>query len=66
MKFWDRVLTVFGPGNLVAMGEGGLALVAIRKQDVVGLVCLGPCLNVLTRLIDAGAAPDQKGDGAHG
>lgn len=55
MRFWDAVKTMYGPGHVVAAAEGGLALVAIRKEDVRGgLVCTGPCVNVLTRLAQAG------------
>jgi len=52
MKFWDRVLTVYGPGNVLAAMADGLALVAIRRADVQGgLVCTGPCINVAARVI---------------
>ena len=61
MKFWDRVLTVYGPGHLLAATADGLALVAIRRVDVCGgLVCTGPCINVAAKVIG-----DEKRDADH-
>lgn len=47
MKFMDRVMTVMGPGNVIGrMMDGSGLLVAIRREDLVGKQCLGPCLNL--------------------
>lgn len=47
MKFMDRVMTQSGPGLVIGNLTGGGTLVAIRREDLVGLSCRGPCLNMM-------------------
>ncbi len=50
MKFWDPVMTKLGPGNVIGMlVDGSGILVSIRREDLIGKVCTGPCLNTIVK-----------------
>jgi len=50
VKWMDTIVTTAGPGVAVAqMAVGGGVLVCIRRADVRGRNCGGPCLNVEAR-----------------
>lgn len=52
MKFFDMILTTAGPGYVIARTNGGRTgvVAAIRREDLVGMACRGPCVNLAFRL----------------
>ena len=46
MKFLDTVSTPYGKGMLISQDGQGKLLVVIKKKDLVGKSCNGPCINV--------------------
>ncbi len=63
MKFMDRVMTAMGPGNVIGrITDGSGLLVTIKREDVIGKQCLGPCLNLAVKWSQIEVGGNARGE----